>query len=179
MHETFDVMINRLSPTLKRITHRLNGNFTFFSDEDLYQEAVIHMWTDFEGGKLSDKTDSYILQGCFYFLKNYLRVTLDKKRTVSLQALIDDGDSTIEDLLSAGGANAEDEASEAFIIEEAYKNGSSAREREILSMSMDGMTVREIGEKLGISHVMVVKLKNKLKDRYAKFHGELKNKVTN
>lgn len=179
MHETFDILMGRLSPTLKRITHKLNGNFTFFSDEDLYQEAVMRMWTDYEGGKLSDKTDSYILQGCYYYLKNYLRVTLDKKKSVSLQALLDDGDGTIEDLLSAGGANAEDEASEAIIIEEAGKNGSSAREREILSMSMDGMTVREIGEKLGISHVMVVKLKNKLKDRCAKFRRELRNEVTN
>ena len=73
MNDNFEVLIKRVSPTLKRITYRLNGHFSFFNDEDLFQEALIHLWEDYQKGKIQDKTDSYILQGCHFHLKNYLR----------------------------------------------------------------------------------------------------------
>ena len=63
---TFEHLIRRISPTLMRITHRLNGHHSFFDDEDLYQEALIHLWLHYEDGSLSDKTDSYILQGAIF-----------------------------------------------------------------------------------------------------------------
>jgi hypothetical protein len=38
---------------------------------------------------------------------------------------------------------------------------------------MDGLTVRQIGQKLGISHVMVVKLKGKIKDKCGRLKEEI------
>jgi RNA polymerase sigma factor (sigma-70 family) len=178
MYETFDAMMARLSPTLKRITHRMNGHFTFFSDDDLYQEAVMHLWIDYQHDVLGDKTDSYILQGCYYYLKNYLRMTLDKAKMVSLYKLIDEDDCTLEDVITIKGRTAMDAAEERIIVDDATLNGLTDREKEVLTLSMEGSTVREIGEKLGISHVMVVKLRGKLKEKYAKLKGELKNEVT-
>ena len=74
---SFDVLMKRISPTLQRITQKLNGHFTFMDHEDLFQEALLHLWTDFQNGSLSDKTDSYVLQGCYYHLKNYIRKVQD------------------------------------------------------------------------------------------------------
>jgi DNA-directed RNA polymerase specialized sigma subunit len=37
---------------------------------------------------------------------------------------------------------------------------------------MEGMTTREVGQKLGISHVAVVKVRNKLKSRYEQLNGK-------
>ncbi len=51
---TFEHLIRRISPTLKRITHCLNGHHSFFDDKDLYQEALIHLWLYHED-ILSDK----------------------------------------------------------------------------------------------------------------------------
>ena len=59
---SFEELLEKITPTLKRITYRLNGHFSFFNDEDLFQEALMHLWVEFQQGKLNDKTDSYILQ---------------------------------------------------------------------------------------------------------------------
>jgi RNA polymerase sigma factor (sigma-70 family) len=37
------------------------------------------------------------------------------------------------------------------------------REKEIVRLSAEGLTVREIGSRLGISHVMVVKMRKKIR----------------
>ena len=161
--EQFGDYLKRLSPTLRRIAHKLNGHFSFFDDDDLVQEALAHLWVSFQAGKMDDKTDSYILQGCYFHLKNYLRKTLDKAKLASLNQLIDDGDSTFEELLASEDTAAADNADCASLVEAARREGLTDREVEILTYSLEGLTVREIGKRLGISHVRVVKLKERIK----------------
>lgn len=160
----FEELVKRISPTLKRITHKLNGHFSFFNDEDLFQEALVHLWGNFEGGKLSDKTDSYILQGCYFHLKNYLRTARDKTTLISLDAFIneDDGATLDKILIANGSASMTHGAHSKMSIEGLDKNGLSERERLVLSLSLEGLTVREMGRKLGVSHVMVVKIRKNL-----------------
>jgi DNA-directed RNA polymerase specialized sigma subunit len=133
----FKELVRKISPKLKAITHRLNGRFTFFNDEDLYQEALIYLWVDFNQRKLDDKTDSYILQGCYFHLKNYIRIIQDKKALVSLDAL----------------------------VETIRNNGLTEREKDIFNLALSGLTTREIGNKLGISHVRVIKLQKKIREK--------------
>jgi len=173
---TFEVMLKRISPTLKRITYKLNGHFSFFNDEDLFQEALAHLWVDFRAGKLNDKTDSYILQGCYFYLKNYLRKTQDKLRLVSIDTLIDEVGLDLEETLAtAGSLPAYENLDEGLLSERMQRLGLTPRENDILSFSMKGLTVREIGKKLGISHVMVVKLKGKIKDKCSRLKEEIKD----
>jgi RNA polymerase sigma factor (sigma-70 family) len=161
--KNFEDMMRKLSPTLRRITHRLNGHFTFFDEDDLFQEALEHLWVAFENGTLSEKTDSYVLQGCYFHLKNYIRKTMDKIRLTSINMPIDEDGSTIEDTLVSRDNNAEEAADDMFLAETMKIAGLSEREEKVLSLSLSGMTVREIGEKMGISHVMVVKIKSGIK----------------
>ena len=49
------------------------------------------------------------------------------------------------------------------------------REKEVVFLSIDGLTVREIGVKLNISHVMVIKIKNNIKRKCISFKKELIN----
>ena len=100
---SFDHLITRISPTLKRITHRLNGHHSFFDDEDLYQEAVIHLWLHYKQGSLSDKTDSYILQGCYFHLRNYLRKVQDKVPVLSINTGVGEDGTKLEDILTIDG----------------------------------------------------------------------------
>ncbi len=173
---SFEVLVKRISPTLKRITYKLNGHFSFFNDEDLFQEALVHLWVDFRAGKLDDKTDSYILQGCYFYLKNYLRKTQDKLRLVSIDTLVnEDGLDLEETLATEGPLPAYANLDEGLLFERIQGLGLTPRENDILSFSMKGLTVREIGKRLGISHVMVIKLRGKIKDKCSGLKEEIKN----
>jgi DNA-binding CsgD family transcriptional regulator len=57
-------------------------------------------------------------------------------------------------------------------VEALLESGLTQRERDVLALSMEGMTTREVGQKLGISHVAVVKVRNKLKSRYEQLNGK-------
>ncbi|MBU1726739.1 MAG: sigma-70 family RNA polymerase sigma factor [Candidatus Omnitrophica bacterium] len=167
----FETLLKKISPTLKRITYRLNYHFTFFNDEDLFQEALIHLWQDFNAGELSDKTDSYILQGCYFHLKNYLRKHLARARFVSIEASLNEEKFTLE-----GSLSLEDEKSSRYLddlhtkmlIEAIRNNGLSPREKEVFNFLSQNLTTRQIGERLGVSHVSVVKIISRIREKCKK-----------
>lgn len=166
MREDFEKILKKLSPTLRRITHKLNGHFTFFDEDDLFQEALQHLWICHNDDTLYDKTDSYVLQGCYFHLKNYIRKTMDKAKLLSLQKLYEDGDSSLETFLGYEDRSIEDNAENRSILEGEAVRNMTERERLVLKLSMEGSTVREIGERLGISHVMVVKMRKGMRKRF-------------
>ena len=166
----FATLVKKISPTLKRIAYKLNGHFTSFNHDDMYQEALMHLWVDYNEGKLADKTDSYILQGCYFHLKNYIRKDSDKARFVSLEGCQDNEDGQQQsatdyllhikdpqDYLELAHCN--------LVIEQINNNGLTKREKEVFSFALEGLTTREIGARLGISHVMVVKIKGRIKSK--------------
>ena len=165
MKNNFEILINRLTPTLRRISHRLNGRFTFFNDDDLCQEALTHLWVMFNKGTLCDKTDSYILQGCYFHLKNYIRTSADKAKLISFEMPIDEDGTMLEDIIPSPDTSAADLSVNNGLQEEIAARGLDKRELEIIKMSIEGMTTREIGDRLDISHVAVVKLKKKIRSK--------------
>ncbi len=167
---SFEALIAKLSPTLKRITCKLDGHFTFMDDQDLFQEALIHLWSDFQLGKLDDKTDSYILQGCFFHLKNCIRKSQDSATMLSLNSIMEEDGPHLEEILIADNLASYDRVETVLQIE-AMGSGISQRERDVLFFCIEGMTMREIGKKMGISHVSVVKIRNKIRERYQKLNG--------
>lgn len=172
---SFERLIARISPTLKRITHRLNGHHSFFDDEDLYQEAMIHLWLHYMDGSLSDKTDSYILQGCYFHLRNYLRKVQDKASILSINTGTGEDGTKLEDILAIDGTIALDCLESKIDVEAREEKYLTEREKKILSLIMEGMSMREVGSKLGISHVMVLKIRNKIKEKYLQLNNETLN----
>lgn len=168
----FAELLNRISPKLKKITYKLNGHFSFFNDEDLYQEALIHLWLKFKEGKLEDKTDSYILQGCYFHLKNYIRKNYDKANPISLNNSVnEEGEAfNLDDILSLEDPQSSFELIHCkMLIEKINNNRLTRREKEVFCLALEGLTTREIGARLGISHVSVVKLKGKIRDECRKY----------
>ncbi len=170
----FNELVKRISPKLRGITHRLNGRFTFFNDEDLYQEAVSHLWVDYQGGKLSDKTDSYILQGCYFHLKNHIRTVQDKASLVSIDTFASEEDRSLEEIICLEDpVSCFENAHNRMLIEDILNDGLTRREKEVFSLCLEGLTTREIGKILNISHVMVVKLRGRIKDKCQKFKDNI------
>jgi len=167
----FEILVKKLSPTLRRIAGKLDDHFSFVDDQDLFQEALIHLWSHFRMGELDDKTDSYILQGCYFHLKNYIRKTRDSAVLLSLNGIPDEDGAPFEETLVAKNVDSYDEVEGSLQIEAMAKTGITQREKDVLSFSLEGLTTREIGKKLGISHVSVVKIRNKIKERYERLNG--------
>jgi len=167
----FEELVRRLAPKLKRITYKLNGHFSFFNEEDLYQEALMHLWQEFLAGELTDKTDSYILQGCYFYLKNYLRKNFFRRNLISLEQNSEDGESYyLEEILSSVQTESSFEVIHRnMFIEQIKNNGLTKREKEIFCLTLDGLTTREIGKRLGISHVRVVKLQKRIQGKCKKY----------
>lgn len=162
----FNELVKKISPTLKRIIYKLNVGFGFLNSDDLYQEALLHLWDDFRGGKLSDKTDSYILQGCYFHLKNYLRKTRDRYRPLSLDALIDESGLDLEEILCTGKPDECSRDIEArILIRDILNNGLTKKEKKVFLLCLRGLTTREIGSHLGVSHVSIVKLKSRVREK--------------
>lgn len=167
MSEFMD-LVNKISVKLKAITVKLDGKYTVFNDDDLYQEALLHLWHRYEEKKFSDKTDSFILQSCYFFLKNYIRKTYKKvdRNSFSMNALRGEGANyTLEDILPfVDKRDILGSLSTDLLIEE-IRNVLTHREKEIFSLALSGLSKREIGRRFGISHVMVIKIEKGIKEK--------------
>lgn len=167
----FKDSVEKVSPKLKAITKKLNGKFTFFDEDDLYQEALLHLWQEYEKGELSDKTDSFILQGCLFFLKNYIRKACRKidLNSISLNDIAngneDNTDNIFENILSKEEIGRQTDSMDIDLLIEDTRGILSERERDILSLYLENLTTREIGRKLSISHTMVIKIKKRIRDK--------------
>ena len=163
---SFEELHQKLSPTIKRIAYRLNGHYRSFNHDDLYQEATIHLWSNFLKGKLSDKTDSYILQGCYFHLKNYIRKVNERSSVISIDSALSTNDeATVEDVLGQYWASPDcrEQLHNQFLVQSIQDNGFNHREKRLLTYFSQGFTTRDIGKHMGISHVSVVKLMQKIR----------------
>ena len=168
----FEGVIKKFSPMVRRIAYKLSNRYRFFNYDDFYQEAILYLWCVFRQDKLADKTDSYILQGCYYYLKNHIRTSIDKASISSLNEILEGGDNSLEELISDTAAkNIIEDIDEVLIKEYAHEHLDS-REKKIFDLSYEGFTVREIGKRLKISHVMVVKIRRRLKARVTGFKDD-------
>jgi len=168
----FEQLRQKLSPTIKRIAYRLNGHFRSFDHADLYQEAIIHLWSDFSRGKLSDKTDSYILQGCYFHLKNYIRKVNERSGMVSIEAALSgDSSATMEDVLGEYWSceDCRQELHNKLLAQSIRNNGFSPREKMLLEYFSQGLTTRDIGKRMGVSHVAVLKMMGKIRQKSLRY----------
>ncbi len=159
----FEDLLKQVTPRLKAITRRLDGRYTAFDDDDLYQEAILHLWKKFNKNELFDKTESYILQGCLFFLQNYIRKihkAVDRN-SIRLDAHLAGSDCSLEDIFLPAS---KEERSVDLLVQD-VENVLNKREKKVLFLSLEGLTKREIGKRLGVSHVMVMKIEKGLRTK--------------
>ncbi len=161
----FEELYKRIGPRLKRIADFYGRRGYCFDRDDLYQEMAGHLWNKFKGGVPAGINDSYIIKGCEFHILNYMRKEREKIRRVSMEEPLNESGDTLRETLPGNLMPLDVSVDRKMLVDYIMNNGFSKREKDVFGLLLEGYTVREAGEKLGISHVMVVKLKNRLIDK--------------
>lgn len=164
----FSRLAKELSPSLRKLS-RKNRHLGFIDKDDLYQEALINLWSRLEKGELSDKTASYIVRGCYFHIQNYIRTHKVRNNVLSLEEPIvfEEGrQSCLKDMLKDEKPDLLSQLNSRFIVDDIMNNGLSRREKDVFRLLYKGLNVRQIAKRLGISHVRVVKIKQNINHKY-------------
>ena len=158
----FQELYKRISPRLKKISSFYGKRGYSFDRDDLYQEMTSHLWNKFKLGVPEGLNDTYIIKGCEFHILNYIRKERKKIHMVSLEESLNERGDTLRETIPSGSMSLDMSVDRKMLVEYIMNNGFTKREKEVFNLLLEGHTAREAGEKLGISHVMVVKLKNRL-----------------
>lgn len=166
-------VISGIKYQLKAIIHKLNIQYQYIDIDDLFQEALLYLWQQNENGKLNNKNDSYILQGCYYYLKNYIRKYVQSnykqiERDYHYNSL--EKDQEVKENLKFQNRNPLNSTLDEYLYYNEFNKDLSIKEKALLSLRMRGLTTREIGRELGISHTMVIKIRKKMQRKYHSFN---------
>jgi len=135
-------VVARLQPKIMAIAAR-EARTGLGDRDDLYQEALLHLWLKWRARGLDGKTDSYILQGCMFHMKNCIRM-LERDRCGRFAAVLRPPSPRPE-------SGALPRANDLLGLLD-------GRERKVVDMLAAGFTSRETGREIGVSHVMVCKI---------------------
>ncbi|MFN3966559.1 MAG: sigma-70 family RNA polymerase sigma factor [Endomicrobiia bacterium] len=160
----FENILAKLLPKLIGIAYRikLNGHLRLIDEDDLIQEMSLHLWEMWVQGETEGKTDSYLLQSCWFHIKNYLRVVSDKIEIVSLNEPIDNEETTPAETIPDNSQYFSESVDWEIIIDEIETNRLTEKEKKVFILRLKGYTLREIGKILGISFVRVSKIKSSI-----------------
>lgn len=164
----YNLLSSRLKITASRLAKSHNSKNMSIDADDLYQEMSVHLWNNFKDGLPAGINAAYVIKGCQFHVLNYLRKKRFKVKILSLDDLRDEAGHSLKDVLSNPDQSVRRRIDNQLTIDYIRNNGFSPREKEVFSLLLEGNTVREVGVKLGISHVMVVKYKKRLVSKWQK-----------
>jgi RNA polymerase sigma factor (sigma-70 family) len=170
----FKKLVDGFKPNLKRLCVK-NRFLGFIDKDDLYQEALINLWSRYEQGELQDKTESYILRSCYFHIQNYIRTHKVRNNTVSLEEPLAPGEGGaffLKDMIKDENGFSLGQADSRLVINEILNNGLTKREHDVFRLLYEGWNLREVAQKLGISHVRVLKIKQNINHKYGPRYQE-------
>jgi len=177
----FKARFDSISEKLKNIAAKYSGLCAYVDREDLYAEMWLYLWNMWKTGGLENKTESYIVQACYFHMRNYLRTVQDRVKLVSfedfsLNSSDDAGgenSASLDDIMPDGLPGIGETLESRALYEKIMNNGFSTLEKDIVRYLYSGYTVREIGKILGLSHVMIVRHKKQIADKVTKNYSTL------
>jgi DNA-directed RNA polymerase specialized sigma subunit len=179
---SFEVFAHTIEPKLKQIALKYRHIGAYTDEDDLFNEMLVFLWDCWQRDILADKTESYIVQACYFHLRNYLRTMQENNRLVSLDEGGGDaenggenGDSVprLRDMLPDAGPDLPKIAEGNALYEKIMSNGLRKIEKEIIRLLCDGCTVREVGDHLHMSHAMVIKYRKNISEKVSRNYGSL------
>ncbi len=158
----FEELVRQLNSDIRALAHRYNPEYSFVDSDDLAQEAITCLWLKWKEGKLKDKNRSYILRGCYFDMKNFIRKSREVKAPLSLDMPIDQTGISLKEVIIDSTTLTKEDTEANFFIESIRNNGLTSREKQVFEYFLEGFNTRQIGKKLGISHVRVVQLEHNI-----------------
>lgn len=159
---SFYELYKKINPRLKKAARRHNRYGLFIDEDDLYQEMCMHLWNKYGDGMPPGVNEAYAVKGCEFHILNYLRTHRDKASLMSMEQPINENGDTVKEILPDRGESVDETVDRDIKIQEIKGNGFSEKEKEVFGLLLEGKTIREAGQELGISHVMVMKHKKNL-----------------
>ncbi|MCX7918125.1 MAG: sigma-70 family RNA polymerase sigma factor [bacterium] len=164
----FESLLKKYSRRIKHLAIKSAVPSSAIDKEDLYQEMVYHLWERWRKGELEDKTDAYIIGSCYFHLKNYLRRFKPTATIASLHDPIGEEEMLLEELIPDRKALVEQRVDDVLFIRKLKEKEFTRREKEVVELLAEGYTLREISQKLAISHVRVLKIKKNISKKFKK-----------
>lgn len=161
-------MVKKFSPQIRQLAARIPTFSQSIDKEDLYQEMLFHLYKRWENGDFEGKDDAYIIGSCYFHLKNYVRKFREKAKIVSLNEAIGENGVTLEELIPDQKSLISERQDDAIFIQQMKEKELTRREKEVAELLLQNYTLREIGARLGISHVMVLKIKKNIGKKFKK-----------
>ena len=161
----FRILLEKITPALKAIA-RKHVLRSFYDADDLYQEMCLYLWSRFEEGMPVGMNESYIIKGCEFHLLNFLRKGRENVWLQSLDEPLPHGGGTLKDIIPDTREYISAVTETHLTIDDIKGKKLTKKEREVLSLLLKGYTVREAADKLGVSHVMVLKRKKNIIKKY-------------
>lgn len=161
----FKEILKELTPKFISISLQLNKNSNGYDLNDLVQEMSMHLLEKWNKGEIEGYTKSYILQSCWFHIKNYLRKINKKIKTISLDDIVDGADVCLCEMIEDDSEAVYDIVNFKITVDNILSNGLTKREKEVFMLTLEGHTLREMGEILDISFVRVLKIENNIKKK--------------
>jgi RNA polymerase sigma factor (sigma-70 family) len=168
----FRILLEKITPALKIIA-RKHLFYSYYSEEDLYQEMCLYLWQHYAGGLPIGINEAYVIKGCEFHIQNFLRKGRPKALISSLDELISANGLTLGDILEDKKGDFRSSVENNITIDEITDMGLIDKEKSVLTYLLKGYTAREIAKELGVSHVMVLKHKKNIAKKWRKkYHSE-------
>lgn len=163
MAEKFIQVARSYLPVFHRMAQKIGKLPCWITPDDIVAEMLLNLWECWKRGELESKTRSYILQNCWFSVKNYLRKSEDKVHLISLSEPIDEEGTSLEELIESD-LNFFRVIEVRQLLDELQKK-LTPRENQVLHLQKGEYTTREIARELNISHVRVVKIQHNIKKK--------------
>jgi len=169
----FETLFKRISPRLKKLAvYHSRRNYFSVDAGDLYQEMSVYLWDNFKEEVPAVLNDAYIVKGCEFYILNYIRKQRKKAKIISLDMPLDETGCTLKDFLPDSKEPLETYVDAHIVVEEIGNCNTTEREKQVFALLLEGYNIREIGRKIGISHVRVVKIRGNILNKWSKVKKE-------
>lgn len=163
----FEEVYYRFYPLLVRQAQHYRNCLESVDCDDIVQEMLVHLWNGWKDGRWEGKTESYILQSLWFHSQNYLRRERKKVHLVSLDEPVGGEGTVLKDNIPETLPPLTEIVENKMLIQQIKSDGLTSREKEVFNLYLEEFNLREIGEKLGISHVRVFKIRENIRRKWA------------
>jgi RNA polymerase sigma factor (sigma-70 family) len=162
----FEEFIKELNSKIYAIALNISKIDRNIEVTDIVQEMHLHLWAKWKNNDTKGYTNSYLLQSCWFYIKNFLRKYETNSKYISLDDPFNDDEyNFMIDFISEDADSVSELSEYNFMVDKIKTCGLTEREKDVFDLLLMGYTLREIGSILKISNVRVSKIQSNLRKK--------------